>query len=723
MFIFLSLFSFLICSPFAQKHKHRLSTKTLYKDSSQGSNLWTQYHKEYKNDISFNMQCNTTYRFEQTINNKNIAEILFNNNELLLKGNDFQNNDLEKTLREPHALVAEYFGFGSDTNTSIVLHPKITNHIVDLQLNASHKNGWLICNIPFTYSMRSIFNQKKIQKGTIGKMPLQNSATAIFYTPRQDSKNDPIGWKDIRIISKKNYKLGNAVDSTDSAFNNNYDGVLADDGGFNIPTNKFSDIAFYIFDDSSKFVFDNATNIETPCANIDSDFNIDIQNGDQTQYPLLNEEIGIGLFQSSYLNTLKGHYNTLPNDTTNPGYFIIDSINGNELGNTWINVCDNYSAGLEIIVPPVNSASNIEEGLGGYQCGDFNGRTYNNFYFNDNSTLQSTYGIADIQLSIGWNIHNDLSKRIGIYVKNVLPTGTKIDPLYWQYTFSPIIGNGNHFELGGGINGFFNCYESDQNIFRIAYDGYVTHAFQTQQFRICDDMNKPMSRYALLKELTYNPNVTDTFTADIYAYNKVLKSLGDVNNKYIDVAIDLQGEAIVDLIYCHKNWEAGLGYNFMGQTKETMKECNENIFFDQSKFYGYHLLSGTTSIAFVPANDTTTEVNIATFAPSGSIAPEVGTYIQAKTNGMVAENKNADAYTYGISRQATADDVFQYKKLNDSCLMPEHILHTIFLHIDYHYKESDWNPFVSMLGSIGFVHHDNFSLAKWNIGGRLGFIF
>ena len=54
-------------------------------------------------------------------------------------------------------------------------------------------------------------------------------------------------------------------------------------------------------------------------------------------------------------------------------------------------------------------------------------------------------GLADIDVIVGYNWINDDCYHFGTYLQAVLPTGKKRKNLF---IFSPVVGNGKHFELG-----------------------------------------------------------------------------------------------------------------------------------------------------------------------------------------------------------------------------------------------------------------------------------
>jgi hypothetical protein len=677
--------------------------KTIYKTFSQGSNLYSQYYKHQENnkDSLLKFDIDTTYRFEKIIEGENIAHSLFNTNPLIFQGNNF---DATTDGRLKDALVSEYFGFPSDTNMKIHLNPTITNNIIDIKLSARSKKVWAQCIIPLVDSIWSLNNGNKIHEtGTIGSSSLQDFSIAILYSPPQ------AGWdtsktQNAGIIKVYNSKAGSNFNSA----------PVLDDTVSTNPTD-YTDLPDYLFSPPSGILADSVdarsqTGFITSCANLDSDFDLPINdpNFNLNDYPMLNQEIGIGFCKACYINTTDSNGNT----------------SSNTLTNVWQNVLDDWNSSLEIIQPGIPGANSIEQGLGGYAFGDFNQRQYNKWNFSNDASL-SSFGIADLQVQCGYDIYEgDHDSRFGLYAKVVLPTGNPICKEHCEYVFSPLIGNGGHLEAGLGFNGLLSFYDKENSSFSIACDAYCMHVFSAREFHSCDKKNEPMSRYALVKELTFDSSVTDIIQADPYAYNNVLKGLGDVNANYINIEIAVHGEAMIDLIYRYKQGEIGIGYAFQGKSKEEFSSCKNECTIDISKFYGYQQASCVDSICFVPINDNVLEIDISTFStPLNPINGVEGAYIQAKTNSMVSPNGNSGAYTYGVSRQATAQDVFQFKNLNDSCLMKSEILHKIFMHIDYFYDKSEWSPCVGIMGSIGFKNNCNTVISRWDLGGRIGFVF
>lgn len=93
--------------------------------------------------------------------------------------------------------------------------------------------------------------------------------------------------------------------------------------------------------------------------------------------------------------------------------------------------------------------------------------------------------------------------------------------------------------------------------------------FGTKQTRFFDQINQPMSRYTLVKTLSYTGSSDDNSLNDDYDY-KGMNVLGNVNTSELMVSNDVKSEAIIDFIFHCSCFDAGFGYAFTGQTAEKL---------------------------------------------------------------------------------------------------------------------------------------------------------
>jgi len=113
---------------------------------------------------------------------------------------------------------------------------------------------------------------------------------------------------------------------------------------------------------------------------------------------------------------------------------------------------------------------------------------------------------ADIQIIFGYNPVLREKGHFGINLQLSCPTGNR--PCA-RYLFEPIVGNGGHWELGGGITSswiFWRSCEYADKYFGLYFDANLTHFFKTCQTRSFDFCCKPSCRYMLLCEMGENVN-------------------------------------------------------------------------------------------------------------------------------------------------------------------------------------------------------------------------
>ncbi len=364
----------------------------------------------------------------------------------------------------------------------------------------------------------------------------------------------------------------------------------------------------------------------------------------------------------------------------------------------------------------VNSAPDPLTALGGYTFGMVENRNYNLFNFNPCGKWQ----LADIPIMIGYDFCKSDATHLGVYLKFVIPTGTKIDQCLLKYVLTPVIGNGHHFEFGVGLSGHANLWVCDTSSFGVYGDGYIDRMFGTCQTRTFDLKGQPMSRYALLYPLTGDQ-------ATGYANSNTMVAAGDINLYQGDVTAT-RGELMLDFIWACKNWEVGLGYAFSGQTAESMS-CNSCVASSESSAYALVGNALQQTIGVGPVSTDSWET--ATFDVSGydnaTTFPKSNFFYLGSTDSaaQVASGENA-AYSYGDS--AVLDDaaiLLSNNNLQGNCsgLMSGQVLNRIFGHIDYVWRDCAWQPEIGIVGSYGFVPQGKPTANYWDLGARIGFAF
>ncbi len=257
-----------------------------------------------------------------------------------------------------------------------------------------------------------------------------------------------------------------------------------------------------------------------------------------------------------------------------------------------------------------DTASTIKQALSGF------------FFFGDMNTpwcagrfdfaRQVRNGLADIDVILGYNWINDDCYHFGTYIQAVCPTGKKRKNLY---VFSPVVGNGKHFELGAGISAHTVLWSGEDSNLALFLEGNVTHMFRSRQCRFFDLIdNGPFSRYMLLKEFETNGT---TFT---YANNMINASC--FTNREVHVSVGVKADFSLKLAYRWCGFGFDLGYNGYGHSREKIEvlcnSCPSDI--DKRKF-GIKGTEGTCCsnylIAVVPSGG----LLVPTIFPNGDTFP------------------------------------------------------------------------------------------------------
>lgn len=743
---------------------------------SQGCNLYTQYHKPVyiKENCNLGTDIYVMYRFQQSLNGCSIAESLFQYNPLLFQGDP----NADDSNRDPKALVPEYFGMSEGTNTSLNLAPRIRNNIFDLQMTVGGEWFWIQVNIPVMRANWEINSGNvPINNDFIGSNNLQDSADAIInYT------NTPPPTNNLKNIINKNYKIkkktykkkrestlenelienseknkkkkkkNNKKENNDYVFEQ-YNLNSLNDGNqnnFNLSSNSLKEPIPST--EQSFTVNDNIVEIPGYSDDTSDGFTTEIMNAGldiSGEYSINKPIQGIGLWGSvDYVQCVD---NLILSSTFQPLFKEVDDV---------VQVCPNVGTDEDPKIPPLATiysnatkcASSMVDALSGYTFGLLKNRSYNKFNFYGCNV--STFKLADLQLKFGADFIKCEDKHAGFYIRLVVPTGTIIDTNWNEYVFTPVVGNGNHYELGFGATAHmdFECKGKNISVF---LEGYIDHLFSSNQFRTFDMPNLPMSRYALVKELVYvNQDCSDIAVPSVSVgedpvvdYNDPLEdiiypygatgnyyNLGDLNSIPVDISIDIKGEAVIDIILNCNNYTIGAGYSIFGQTAEKISQCSIPSLINNVKdnlsnvYYGYVGSTYTTSMAINGIDSIDKEGENLPFSPNNNKmfiqwSPDVSL---EGTSGAYLYGKPAGAYYDEFEEFVTTqpEDVFTLPEVYGNCsgAMGSQILNKIFAHAEYTW-ESIWKPTLGIFGAFAISPSSYLSANYFELGAKFEFYF
>jgi hypothetical protein len=362
-------------------------------------------------------------------------------------------------------------------------------------------------------------------------------------------------------------------------------------------------------------------------------------------------------------------------------------------------------------------------------------------------------GFADLRAELGWNFLQDEDYHLGVGIHVAAPTGSKRRA---EFVMDPVVGNGNHWELGGTVHGHYVFWRSDdeEKHFGFYVDAVLTHLFKAKEQRTFDLNGKDNSRYMLATKFTktVTNNLAGRTTAGIATagstlatsqFGNVYAPVANLTTTDVKVSIGVQADITAMFNFTSRGFSWDIGYNFWGRSCEDIdcpNECDpcnpDNIFLTanantwalkgDARMFGF---AGATDGAFVadtPQALSATQ-NSATIH-SGTNA----TTVDATLTSVTLQNGGVDNSLFAIAGDAAGNDARlihtplaqggvnaneeQIKtsiqpifiKSTDVALQEtKGISNTVFTHFSYTWDRDNWIPYLGIGGAAEFgSNHD-----------------
>lgn len=192
--------------------------------------------------------------------------------------------------------------------------------------------------------------------------------------------------------------------------------------------------------------------------------------------------------------------------------------------------------------------------------------------------------LADLRAELGYNFLNKEDYHVGFNFQTAAPTGNRPKA---GFLFEPIVGNGKHWEFGGGITGHYILWRGDMpdTHLGIYLDANLTHMFETRQRRTFDLVGKPLSRYMLAEKIGLPiigglvAGSAASFKAPSAQFKYEYTPVANLTTMDVDVRVGIQADIALWLNYTKQDWSLDLGYNFWGRSCEHIK-CPDNCVSD-----------------------------------------------------------------------------------------------------------------------------------------------
>lgn len=362
--------------------------------------------------------------------------------------------------------------------------------------------------------------------------------------------------------------------------------------------------------------------------------------------------------------------------------------------------------------------------------------------------------LSDIEAALGWNFWQCEDYHFGLQIRGSAPTGNRANA---EYLFEPIVGNGNHWTLGGGVSAHAVLWRGcdEDHFFGVWLDANITHLFRTKQTRSFDLKNKPNSRYALLAEMS--STVADLFAnpvagdqagsvAPSHQYAGKLLPVINVTTFDVNVSIDVQVDAALKFSYYNCGFEADLGYNLWARSGEKFKLRDSSTFTEKkyvlkgdSHVYGFaQIASGNIALngpVALSASQNTSDIHGGKNFPSGFVLADAirnpGVDSNAQYARLVAANTaNANILAgvgAGGQTRTSKDPIFVKADDIDMSKTPSAMSHKLFGHISYNWDDcEDWIPFLGVGGEIEWAgkYDSNYAaVSQWGVWIKGGISF
>lgn len=249
--------------------------------------------------------------------------------------------------------------------------------------------------------------------------------------------------------------------------------------------------------------------------------------------------------------------------------------------------------------------------------------------------------VAELRAELGWNfLHSDWY-HLGLNIQGAAPTGTK---RHASFLFDATVGNGKHWELGGGATGhyvFWRSAEEDRHA-GLYFDANITTLFNAREQRTFDLIGKPNSRYMLAAKMGPNTDNLQNSTGTL-ASNQFVNEYTPVANLTtfdIKVNVAVQADIVAWFNYTDCGWSLDVGYNFFDRSKDNYdckkESCNTdctttNICDDSQKnkwvlkgdarVYGFDTSTMPTTPVALSASENGATICKGTNVPAGQCVP------------------------------------------------------------------------------------------------------
>ena len=184
------------------------------------------------------------------------------------------------------------------------------------------------------------------------------------------------------------------------------------------------------------------------------------------------------------------------------------------------------------------------------------------------------WGVADVELKIGYNSCACDTYTMNSYVGLIVPTGTRIRA---RYVFEPVVGNNRHFGVSLGSSFAFEIWRHCQYTIMMYVDNDTRYLLSNHQVRSFDLIGKPWGRYMS----TYKTSEEAAFAANTFNANSGTSGI-NVFTQCVRVSPHLSSNVNTGFLLTRASdcasWMLEGGYNFFARQSEVIElECGSAV--------------------------------------------------------------------------------------------------------------------------------------------------
>lgn len=349
--------------------------------------------------------------------------------------------------------------------------------------------------------------------------------------------------------------------------------------------------------------------------------------------------------------------------------------------------------------------------------------------------------LSDVQGALGYDFARGDTYHVGLELRVYAPAGNRPSPCY---LFNGVVGNGHHWELGGGFTSHCQIWADEVHSVLFYLDANITHLFKAgskRSFNITG--NCVGSRYMMMEEIAQGSDglfiYGDYPATDQYTHR--LMPAVNITTLDVETSFAVQGDVALKFAIYRNNLCVDIGYNFWGRSHEKMNsfsafEPNRYALKGDAQIYGFENYSSYYPQA-IPLSASQRCATIFAGQGYGNFQPGLEFANANADNPTQAFGQTGDALVQLESDDAAALYIMQQPVMTsqpaiflscgdldvNSVLVPTSLTSKVFLHVGNTWRTKTLDPFFGLGGEVEWAHgsgYDRGGISQWGVWAKLG---